>query len=212
MDNLGLIRWNRILTHPRQTINWVLERNPGQLTLLAFIFFAGIFKEIEKSLTTNYGNSADLIELLFTILHGGLLKLVTYTILIWGVSICSSLFGGKGNFKKTQIALTWPLFLVVTCGFLLNIISYSVYDSAIFSTDISYFLKRDFLITFNWGFSILYFAFIAWYLSLIVISISEAQQFSIFKSISSIVCGFLVAVVPLFIITFAANPRFWLWI
>lgn len=210
MNNTGLARWNGILTRPRQTINWILEKKPSQLLMLTFIFLVGVFKEVGKAKPKDYSETSDLIDFLSTILlHGGLMQIITYTLFIWGVNFCSSWFGGEGNFKRTQVALTWTLFLLFISVFVLTVFTYSFSDSDIFFTDLPIIYQRDFLLTYKSIYAIIYIILVVWYIVLIIIAISEVQKLSIWQSIGSLVCGLLVITVPLIIITLATNPRLW---
>ena len=209
MSLTGLTRWNGIFIRPRQTLNLVLEKNPGQAILLTFIFFVGVFKKVGD---TNFGTSGDddVIDLLVSlILYGGLMQIVSYNLLIWGVNFSSLRFGGKGNFRKTQIAFTWSLFLIFISAFVLTIFGYSLYGSEIFELDISKLYQWDFITVYNGIFWVLYLMLIAWYFILMVISISEVHQLTIGKSILSLACGFLIAIGPLIAIVLIISPQLW---
>ena len=210
MNNTELVRWNGILTRPRQTLKWILEKNPSQLIILTFIFFVGVFKEIAKAKPKDYSEANNLIDFLLTILlRGGLMQVVTYSLFIWGINFSSSWFGGAGNFKRTQIAFTWTLFLLFISGFVLTVFTYSFSDSDIFFAELPIIYQRDFLLTYKSIYAILHIILVVWYIVLIIIAISEVQKLSIWQSIGSLVCGLLIITVPLIIITLATNPRLW---
>lgn len=210
MNNTAFVRWNGILMRPRQTINWVLEKKPSQFLLLSFTFSVGVFKEVVKVKPIDYSDTSSFIDYLFTILfHGGIMQIVSYTLFIWGVNLASSWFGGKGNFKKTQIAFTWNLLLLFISGFALTIFGYSLPDADVFFTEISNIYKYDYLLTYKWIYDVLYIILVLWYTALIVISISEVQKLSILRSIGSLICGIAIIIIPLAIITLIVNPRIW---
>jgi hypothetical protein len=210
MTNTDLVRWNGIVTRPRQTLKWVLEKNPNQFTLLTFIFFVGVFKEISKAKPENYSEANNIINFLFTvILQGGLMQVVTFSLFIWGINFCSSWFGGEGNFKRMQIALTWTLFLMFISSFVLTIFAYCFFDSYIFFAELPFIYQRDFSLTYKSVYAILNIILVSWYIALTIIAISEVQKLSIWQSLSSLVCGLLIIIVPLAIITLATNPRLW---
>lgn len=210
MKNTGLLVWNGILTRPRQTFNWVLEKNPSQWMLLAVIFSVGIFKEVGKITSKNVGEAGPLIDLLSTILlQGGLMQVVTYTLFSWGVNFCSSWLGGEGNFKMMQIAFTWTLLLLFISGFALNVFSFSFSDAGVFITEIPTMYQRDFLLTYKWVYLVLYFVWVVWYIVLIVIGISVVQKLSIWRSICSLVLGLIIIMVPLAAITLLTHRHLW---
>jgi len=210
MNNKALVRWNGILMRPRQTINWVLNKKISQFLLLSFTFLVGVFNELGKAKRIDYSDTSGLLDFLFTLLfYGGIMQVVTYTLLIWGVNLASSWFGGGGNFKKTQIAFTWNLLLLFISGFALTVFGYSLPDADVFFTEISNIYKYDYLLTYKWVYDVLYMVLVVWYTALIVISISEVQKLSILRSIGSLVCGIVIIIIPLAIITLIVNPRLW---
>lgn len=190
--------WIDIWFSPQKTINWIVNNYSSELTIIILIYFGGVYFGIGQSELKNYGDKISVGNIFInTILLSGLGGLLTYNIWIWAIDFCAHWFGGKGNFRKTQSAFAWAM-LPMVAGIILTLIGYVLFEEELFTSETPKINESDFLTISFWMYGIIEFVLGAWHICLLVLTVSQVQQFSIFKSIASIVTGLAILILPLF--------------
>ena len=199
-----LVAWNELFLKPRQSVQWALEKKPGQVFIIFIIFLFGVLHGATK---INPGEQGVVEFVVSLVLYGGLMQLIVFNIVIWSVNGIALRFGGNGNFTKTQIGFTWSFCLYITFSFLLDAFSYVMTDvvyQQLQSAD-----KKAFWLAFRWIYQTLSVAQIIWYLVFLIASVSESHNLSTGKSILSLILGFLISITPLMVISLIVEPEQW---
>ncbi|HEX5170426.1 MAG TPA: Yip1 family protein [Cyclobacteriaceae bacterium] len=186
--------WMDIWTRPRQTIDWIIGNHSSLLTTLTLIYVGGVCFGIQQAEVKSLGDQKELSNILITsIFISGLGGLVIYNLWVFAIEFCSLLFGGKGNFKKTQTAFAWAM-LPVIASLILTLIGYVLFGEELFASKKSNIDSSDFLTVSFWTYAIIKFLLGIWHLVLIIILVSQVQKLPVIKSAASIVMGFLLVV------------------
>jgi hypothetical protein len=192
--------WTDIWIRPRQTIDWIVENNSGLLTTIILIYLGGVHFGIAQAELNDYGDRKEVLDILkSSILISGLGGLITYNIWIWAIDFCSSWFGGKGNFKKTQIAFAWAMVPMIA-GLILALIGYALFEEDLFTRETPNINGSQFFTIALWTYGILEIILGVWHIALIVVTLSQVQKLSIMKSIFSILLAFVLVMLPFFAI------------
>jgi hypothetical protein len=188
--------WTDIWFSPRRTIDWVISNNYSLLTVGILIYLGGVHYGISQAELKNLGDTKETGSILVTCLFlSGLGGLVFYNLWIWAIDFCSMWFGGKGNFKKTQAAFAWSMMPIVI-GLSLSVISYILFEDEMFTSYTPTIENNQFLAYTYWGIGTLEAILGIWHFALLVITVSQVQQFSAIRSFASIVSGILILLVP----------------
>lgn len=189
--------WTDIWVRPRQTIDSIIENYANLLTTIILIYLGGVYFGIGQAELKDFGDRKDVSDIITSsIFISGLGGLLTYNMWIWAIDFCASWFGGKGNFKKTQIAFAWAM-LPMAVGLILTLIGYVLFEEELFTSETPNINGSDFLTISLWTYGILEVVLGVWHIVLLVVTVSQVQQLSIIKSIASIVTGFLILILPL---------------
>lgn len=192
--------WIEIWTRPRQTIDWIIDNNASFITTTILIYLGGVHFGLTHAEFNNTGDKKEVIDI-FTasILISGLGGLVTYSIWIWSIDFCSLWFGGKGNFKKTQIAFAWTMVPLIA-GIVLKLIGYVLFEEELFKSETPDINGSQFFTIALWIYGILEIMLGVWHTVLVVVTVSHVQKLSIIKSIFSILLAFVLLMLPFFVI------------
>ena len=199
-ENEAPIPWVDILVKPRKTIDWILINKSSIIIVLILLYLDGVVFGIGKAESAHYGDTDTIYNIITSaLLISGLGGLIVYNISIWTISIAASWFGGKGNFKKTQIAYAWStipsiIFILIT------FIAYQFLNIELFTSATPYIHRNPSLMTAYLIYGALTIILTIWQVTLVVITISEVQKFSILKSILSIITGALLLIAPFIIL------------
>jgi len=189
--------WTDIWVRPRQTIDWIIDNYSSLLTTIILIFLGGVYFGIGQAELKNYGDKKEVSNILTSsILISGLGGLITYNMWIWSIDFCASWFGGKGNFRKTQIAFAWAM-LPMAAGLILTLIGYVLFEGELFTSETPNINGSGFLTISIWTYGILEVVLGIWHVVLLIVTVSQVQRLTIIKSIASISTGFLILILPL---------------
>jgi hypothetical protein len=189
--------WTDIWVRPRQTMDWIIANYSSLLTAIVLIYLGGVYFGIGQAEIKDYGDKMEVGRILtMTIFVSGFGGLLTYNIWIWAIDFCASWFGGKGNFRKTQLAFAWAM-LPMAAGLILTLIGYVLFEEELFTSETPNIDGSDFLTISLWTYGILELMLGVWHIALLVVTVSQVQRFSIVKSIASIVTGLLILILPL---------------
>jgi len=189
--------WTDIWVRPRQTIDWIIDNHSNLLTTTILIYLGGVYFGIGQAEFKDYGDKMDVSKILtMTIFVSGFGGLLTYNIWIWAIDFCASWFGGKGNFRKTQIAFAWAM-LPMAAGLILTLIGHVLFEDELFTSDTPNIDGSDFLTISLWTYGIIELVLGIWHVVLLVVTVSQVQRFSVAKSIASIITGLLILILPL---------------
>jgi hypothetical protein len=199
--------WTDLWTQPRQTINWITGHFPSLLVTLALLYLGGVCYGIEQAQLKEQGDSMEASQILTTALFlSGFGGLLTYSLWIWAIDFCASWLGGRGNFKKTQIAFAWAM-LPLGARLILTLIGYALFDQELFTSDRPVIDGSDFLTIAMWIYEILGFVLGVWHVVLLIVLVSQVQRLSVIKTIASIAIGFLMTLLPFILIVLLFHFR-----
>jgi len=189
--------WTDIWVRPRQTIDWIVDNYSSLLTTTILIYLGGVYFGIGQAELKDFGDRKEVSDILTSsIFISGLGGLITYNMWIWAIDFCASWFGGKGNFRKTQIAFAWAM-LPMAAGLILSLIGYIIFEEELFTSETPNIDGSDFLTISLWTYGILEFFLGIWHIILLIVTVSQVQRLTIIKSIASIVTGLLILILPL---------------
>lgn len=189
--------WTDIWVRPRKTIDWIIQNYSNWLVTAILIYLAGVNFGIGQAELKNYGDIKTAGKILVnSLLVSGLAGLITYNIWIWSIDFAASWFGGRGDFKRTQIAFAWSMVPTVV-ALILSLISYLLFDEEMFTSSKTAIENNTFLFVSFWILAILEGVLAIWQIVLLVVTVSQVQKISIMKSIASIVIGFMLMITPL---------------
>ena len=188
--------WTDLWVRPRPTINWIIENQASLATTFILIYLGGVYFGIGRAELKDYGDSMEVGTILTnSIFISGLGGLIIYNVWIWAIDFCAMWFGGKGNFRKTQIAFAWAM-LPMAAGLILTLIGYALFEEELFTSQTPSIDSSVFLTVCLWTYGILEVVLGLWHVVLLVVTVSEVQRFSVLKSLASIVSGFLMLILP----------------
>jgi hypothetical protein len=189
--------WTDIWIRPRQTIDFVINNSPSILTSVVLIYLGGVHFGIGQAEMKYYGDRKTISEILTTsIFISGLGGLLTYHLWIGAIDFLASLFGGKGNFRKTQAAFAWAM-LPMIAGLILTIVGYIFFEEELFMSDKSNTNGSGFLTISFVVYRVLEVVLAIWHAVLLVVTISQVQRLKIAKSIVCVFGGILLLTLPL---------------
>ena len=189
--------WTDIWVRPRQTMDWIIDNYSSLSTTMFLIYLGGVYFGIGQAELKDYGDKMSVGTIITMIIFvSGFGGLLTYNIWIWAIDFCASWYGGKGNFGKTQIAFAWAM-LPMAAGLILTLIGYVLFEEELFTSETPNIDGSDFLTISLWIYGILELVLGVWHIVLLVVTVSQVQNFSIVKSIASIVTGLLILILPL---------------
>jgi hypothetical protein len=189
--------WTDIWVRPRQTIDWIIDNYASLLTTMFLIYLGGVYFGIGQAELKDHGDNMGVSTIItMTIFVSGFGGLLTYNIWIWAIDFCASWYGGKGNFRKTQIAFAWAM-LPMAAGLILTLIGYVLFEEELFTSETPNIDGSDFLTISLWTYGILELVLGVWHIILLVVTVSQVQRFSIIKSMASILTGLLILILPL---------------
>lgn len=197
MDDIEEVNpWTDIWVRPTKTIDWIVENHSGLLTTLFLIYLGGVYFGIGQAELKNIGDRKEVGDILQSaLLTSGLGGLVTYNMWVWAIDFCAGWFGGKGNFKKTQIAFAWSM-LPSVASIVLAAIGLILFEDELFKTDTPTINSSDFLYISLWTYAIIEIVLGVWHIFLLVTTVAQVQRLTIIKSILSIGIGFILMLLP----------------
>lgn len=192
--------WTDVWVRPRQTIEWIIDNYSSTLTTIVLIYLGGVHFGISAGEINHTGDKKEVGEILTgAFLISGLGGLVTYSIWIWAIDFCASWFGGKGNFRKTQIAFAWSM-LPRIAGIVLALMGYILFEEELFTNETPNINTSDSLYVLFWIYRTGEMVLGMWHVVLVVVMVSHVQKISTIKSFLSIITAFVLLMLPIFLI------------
>jgi hypothetical protein len=187
--------WLEILYRPRTTIRRIIQLDPKRgVYLLAGM--AGYAQFLDNAMEQTLGNNMGLLAILgLGLLVGPIAGIISLAVSTFVVGFVARRLGGAAESEDTMAALAWAQVpAVVTLA--LAAIQILIFGGDIFKSEIP-------LIETNPALAIIFIPIAAagilillWQLILTVLTVAEANRFSIWRSIATLLISALVVVVP----------------
>ncbi|MEM7117173.1 MAG: Yip1 family protein [Chloroflexota bacterium] len=191
-----------IWIRPRDTIRQIVDADPEKhIYFLAAI--SGIYRVLESATDRSFGDTMPLSVILLLSLvlgaFGGVLGLNIGAVLFrWS----GKLFGGTADFKDVRAALAWSsvpdIILLAVYIPMIAIFGHDLFTSSTDWIDASALIIIGIL-------AIVGFILIVWRAVMFIKCLAEVHRFSAWKSLAATIIGFLVIVLPFFIIIFGTG-------
>ena len=199
--NLFLTIWTR----PRDTYKYIFRTNPEK-NVLPLIIIGGTINGLSKAADKVNGINADTFQTLgLGFIGGATIGWMMYYLFAWGVSVTGKWLNGIGTPSEFRTVFAWAvipqiltaLFIIPDIYFLESGIGDVYIQDYIESYEsINIIVIISILIQFTLG---------LWSSIIIVIGVSQVQNFSIGKSILNYLLPVLIVIVPLFIVIAGLN-------
>lgn len=190
--------WQQIWFRPRKTLRFLFNSYNNTNTII-LTYLIGIFLFLDQSIERSVGDYLSLMWILIlAFTAGGLMSFIRFAVGGMYYEWVGGWFGGNGKSRELRIALTWsstPKLLWVFS--LLPIIL--IYGQEWFQSEGASYADLTFLLLFGLN-AIIGIIATLWEIVLKVICLSETHQFSIWKSILTLVTGSLIIFVPLLLL------------
>lgn len=193
--------FTKIWTSPRLVLNYLNENKYDKFVHILLIA-AGISSSLDKASTKNMGDNMSLFAVLaLCILVGGLLGWVFYYIYAALISWTGKWIKGQGDTEAILRMLSYAMIPSVV-GLILLIPQLLIFGNNIFQSDLDIYNQGTVSMIIFYFTLFLEFTLGIWTIVLFVIGISEAQKFSIVKSIFNMILPGLIIIIPIAIIAF----------
>jgi hypothetical protein len=194
--------FTQIWLHPRKVFKYINDNQYDRYVYL-LLALAGISNGFDRAVDRNLGDSMSLWGIIgFSVIAGGLLGWISYYLYAGLISLTGKWLKGVGNTSSILRAFSYALIPSI-CAITLLLLQMSIFGRELFQS--------------GWEFSsggllpiLIYYSTIVvdlilgvWTFVLVVIAVSEIQQFSIAKSILNMLIAILVIAVPIGIIILA---------
>jgi hypothetical protein len=194
-----------IWTRPRDTFKYIFRTNPEK-NVLQLIILGGAINGLNKAAEKANGINLDSFTTLLTgLLAGAALGWIIYYIFAWGVSATGKWFNGQATPSEIRTIFGWSVIpQLLTVLFIIPDLYFL--ESGIGDVNINEYLEKYESINVIVIISI-FFQFVLglWSTIILIIGISQVQNFSIGKSILNYILPVLIVVIPLFIIIAGLN-------
>jgi hypothetical protein len=188
--------WVDIWVHPQTTIEWV-SKNSAPWIPWALLYAGAVKRGVEKALSSGSDEMGDM--LLKAFLVSGVGGLIVYLVVLGAIHFCSTWFGGNGTFGKTLTASGWSMVPMLASLFLAMIGFLVFVDSDIEAGVMKYAY---------WGYGAVQLVLGLWSIVLWVATVAQVQQYSIGRSIASMLCATLLIVGPFIALTILSGGTF----
>jgi hypothetical protein len=190
--------WTMMWFRPRVVIRTLLENSP-QYRLTPLIIFGGIAQALSNSANQNLGEWISTGQLiLICILVGPLGGLVSLYLMSWVIQQVSQRMGGEANMTALRTAIAWSWVPLVTL-LPLWVPRLILFKDELFKSKTP---TIDSIATLSHLYDISLFidqAVAIWSMVLVYAAVSEANKFSIFKGVVSVLISSILIALPLLI-------------
>ncbi|MBD3373922.1 hypothetical protein GF406_02705 [candidate division KSB1 bacterium] len=190
--------WTMMWFRPRVVIRTLLENSP-QYRMTFLIVFGGMAQALSNSANQNLGDWISTGQLiLICLLVGPLGGLVSLYLMAWVIQQVSQRMGGKANTAELRTAIAWSWVPLVTV-LPLWIPRLILFKDELFKSKTP---MIDSITTLSHLYDISVFidqAVAIWSMVLLYAAVSEANQFSIFKGVASVLISSILIALPLLI-------------
>lgn len=199
--------WFKIWIKPRETIREIIDFDPTYL-VFPLALFTGLARVVDRAMSRNMGDRYDLgFLILFSIVAGPLVGIVSIYI---GGSLFSWMgkyFGGQGSTKEVRAALAWsaiPAILIVFLDFG-DLVLFRIEEFSIYTPNIDPIPEGSsstiVLIGILWFvLSRLRLAILIWSAVLSIKCLAEAHRFSTWRSLVTILIPLTILLVLGFVL------------
>ena len=185
LRKLDINPWLTIFTQPRETIRKILRFNPKYHVLL-LAMLGGIASAVDKAAANTLGDYMSITAILiFTIIAGaigGLLSLYVFSGLL---KLTGDWIGGKASYRSIRLVYSWSMVPLVW-AMILWIPQILIFGQEVFSSSTAIFDSSRVFILLAALFFIIDFVLWAWSIVILILGLSEAQKFSVWKAMSNI--------------------------
>lgn len=177
--------WLNIWLKPKETIQNIIDTNPeyGVLLITSWAGITNVFgKASEKSLGDNYGLYTIILVALFL---GPIIAVIGLYIGAYLIRLTGGWLNGTGNFSQVRAAVAWsnvPLMIMLV----LTVLEIIIFGEELFSSYMPRTWSNDLLYYTLWGFIGLEVILGIWSIVIIVASVAQVHDFSIWRSIGAL--------------------------
>ncbi|MBI9049738.1 MAG: YIP1 family protein [Anaerolineaceae bacterium] len=196
-----------IWIHPRETIRHILETNPDNHVLL-FAMILGVLKAFDVASDNYIGDTLPFLGTIMLCIVSGMIigpiRLYIYALLYHWVG---TLFGGIGNQKEIRTAYVWssmPTMFTLPIWILLLFI----YGEELFMEYSPNLESHPLLFLLSLPLFVIIVILSIWSFILLILNLSEVQQFSIWRALATYFLPFLVLLIPTMIFFLILKPIF----
>ncbi|MCP4420285.1 MAG: YIP1 family protein [Chloroflexi bacterium] len=197
--------WLYIWIRPRGTIRQIVNNNPEQHVIILAVI-SGIFNALDNAAKKSFGDNMSLIGIIFlSLIVGGIGGVVSLhlggAVFRWS----GSLFGGKAPSDHVRAAIAWSSVpdIVLLIIFIPIMI---IFGKDWFTSSEQWIAKNETLALVSISaVAIIGIILVLWKAFLFIKCLAEVHGFSAWKSLIAIVVGFLVILVPIFVLIFGCN-------
>jgi hypothetical protein len=185
--------WLTMWFRPRETIQSIIDRNPGKSVLL-LVSLSGISKSIGNASIKHLGDKNQSLDFFFqTIISGIISGVIGLYIFGFLLKHAGRWLGGNSNSKNIRAAIAWSC-IPVAWSLLLLIPELAIFGKELFKSTAPTIEAHPFL---TLGFVITEITISIWSLILLFISIGQVHGFSAWRGLGACLIAMTLIFLPL---------------